>query len=147
MAQPVTVKERPGGVYTNDVITPRHHLYADEPTSFGSADIGPSPFEYLCAALGACTTITMRMYINRKGWEVDHLAVDVSHKRVSSGEGPARDVFTRGGSLTGLVIVTVNALDVADYRFVNALSMSGCHCRLAVSKVENAPAKSQTHQL
>jgi len=101
MAQPVTVKERPGGVYTNDVITPRHHLYADEPTSFGSADIGPSPFEYLCAALGACTTITMRMYINRKGWEVDHLAVDVSHKRVSSGEGPARDVFTRDITIEG----------------------------------------------
>ena len=67
MANPVIVRERPqdqgGGKYTQDVITPRHQLLADEPVSYGSADLGPTPYEYLCAALGACTTITMRAYI------------------------------------------------------------------------------------
>ena len=103
MSNPVTVRERPGGIYTNDVITGRHHLYADEPESFGSADLGPTPFEYLCAALGACTTITMRMYVERKKWPVEHLSVDVSHKKVVSGQGPTRDVFTREITIIGEV--------------------------------------------
>ena len=68
---PVIVKERLGGKYTQDVLTSRHQLLADEPESYGSADLGPTPFEYLCAALGACTTITLRMYVERKGWEVE----------------------------------------------------------------------------
>ena len=66
MADPVTVTERPGGKYTLDVSNTRHQLYADEPLSFGSADLGPSPFEYLCASLGSCTAITLRMYAGRK---------------------------------------------------------------------------------
>jgi len=103
MPNPVTVRERPGGIYTNDVITGRHHLYADEPESFGSADLGPTPFEYLCAALGACTTITMRMYVERKKWPVEHLRVDVTHKKIRSGDGPARDVFTRAITIIGEV--------------------------------------------
>ena len=41
MTDPVIVKERAGGKYTQDVNTPRHHFYADEPASYGSADIGP----------------------------------------------------------------------------------------------------------
>lgn len=96
MAEPVTVKERLGGKYTQAVTTTRdHHLYADEPTSYGSSDLGPSPFEFVAAGLGACTNMTMRMYIERKGWSVDHLAVKVSHKKVSRGGEPAHDVFTR----------------------------------------------------
>ena len=99
MSEPVIVKERSkdqeGGKYTQDVMTSRHHLTADEPESFGSADLGPTPFEYLCAALGACTTITMRMYIERKGWAVDHLACEVSHTKTTIGDLPPKDVFTR----------------------------------------------------
>jgi len=81
MAEAVTVKERLGGKYTQDVNTARgHHIYADEPISYGSSDLGPSPFEFLSAGLGACTNMTMRMYIERKGWSVDHLEVRVTHK-------------------------------------------------------------------
>lgn len=101
MADPVIVKERPGGKYTQDVMTSRHHLYADEPASYGSADLGPTPYEYLCAALGACTTITMRMYIERKKWPVDHLACKVTHKKVVRGEDAPQDVFTRSLTIEG----------------------------------------------
>ena len=79
MADPVTVTERPGGKYSLDVKNGRHHLFADEPLSFGSADIGPSPFEYLCASLGSCTAITLRMYAGRKKWEIDNISVTVTH--------------------------------------------------------------------
>lgn len=101
MAETVTVKERPGGLYTNDVQTSRHHLYADEPASMGSADLGPSPYEYLCAGLGACTSITLRMYAERKNWPVTHIAVDVSFSRETHGDGITRNVFTRNITLDG----------------------------------------------
>ncbi len=94
MTEAVTVSERrskngqnlagqnfAGGKYSNDVKTSRHHLYVDEPVELGSADIGPSPFEYLAAALGGCTTITLRMYSDRKKWPVDHIAVNIKMQR------------------------------------------------------------------
>jgi putative redox protein len=101
MADPVIVKERAGGKYTQDVLTSRHHLYADEPASYGSADLGPTPYEYLCAALGACTTITLRMYVERKKWPVDHLGCEVSHKKVVGGDNGSYDVFTRTLTIEG----------------------------------------------
>ena len=101
MSETVTVNERTGGKYTNDVKTSRHHLYADEPADLGSADLGPTPFEYLCASLGACTSITLRMYADRKKWPITHIAVDVSHTKEIHGDGISRDVFVREISLEG----------------------------------------------
>lgn len=101
MSEAVIVKERAGGKYTQDVLTSRHHLYADEPASYGSADLGPTPYEFLCAGLGACTSITLRMYIERKKWDISHIGVEVSHKKVSKGENPSRDVFTRKITIEG----------------------------------------------
>jgi len=101
MAEPVIVKERLGGIYTQDVMTTRHHLYADEPTSYGSADLGPSPYELLCASLGACTSMTLRMYVERKKWSVENIAVKVSHKKLQFSELPPKDVFTREITITG----------------------------------------------
>lgn len=101
MADPVIVSERAGGLFTQDVKTSRHHIYADEPTDLGSADLGPTPYELLCSGLGACTSITMRMYAQRKKWPVDHIAVAVSHTKEIHGDGVRRDVFTREISITG----------------------------------------------
>ena len=101
MSEIVTVSERAGGVYTNDVKTSRHHLYADEPENLGSADLGPTPYEYLCAGLGACTSITLRMYANRKKWPVEDIIVNVSHNKEIHGDGIQRDVFTRDITVKG----------------------------------------------
>ena len=101
MAETVTVKERSGGIYTNDMQTSRHHLYADEPESMGGADLGPTSYEYLCAGLGACTSITLRMYAERKGWPVTHIGVDVSFSRETHADGLQRNVFTRVITLEG----------------------------------------------
>ena len=116
MSEPVIVKERAGGKYTQDVMTSRHHLYADEPASYGSADLGPTPYEFLCAGLGACTSITLRMYVERKKWNVSHIGVEVSHKKVSSGDTPAKDVFTRKITIEGEVDATQRArmLEIAN---------------------------------
>ena len=101
MADPVTVTERPGGKYSLDVKNGRHHLFADEPLSFGSADIGPSPFEYLCASLGSCTAITLRMYAGRKKWEIGNISVTVTHSLRKTANDETKHVFSRVLNVTG----------------------------------------------
>ena len=101
MADPVTVTERPGGKYSLDVKNGRHHLFADEPLSFGSADIGPSPFEYLCASLGSCTAITLRMYAGRKKWEIDNISVTVTHSLRKTANDETKHVFSRVLNVAG----------------------------------------------
>ena len=101
MADPVTVTERPVGKYTLDVKNGRHHLFADEPLSFGSADIGPSPFEYLCASLGSCTAITLRMYAGRKNWDIENISVTVTHSLRKTADDETKNVFSRVLNVTG----------------------------------------------
>ncbi len=61
---------------------PRHHLIADEPASYGGTDKGMSPYGFLSAGLGACTSMTIRMYARRKGWPLEEIGVDVCHDKV-----------------------------------------------------------------
>src|SRR2546423_14836704 len=55
--------------YRQQVRCGRHEMLADERPARGGADAGPMPFEHLLAGLGACTSITLRMYAERQGWE------------------------------------------------------------------------------
>jgi len=60
---------------------PHHHALADEPVDFGGTNRGMSPYGFLAAGLGACTSMTIRMYARRKGWPLTHVSVDVSHEK------------------------------------------------------------------
>ena len=59
----------------------KHNFIADEPTSFGGNDFGPSPYQYLSAALAACTAMTIQMYARRKKWEVSNVTVHVNYSK------------------------------------------------------------------
>lgn len=78
----VRVVESGAGRYTQRVQAGRHDLIADEPTSVGGEDAGPGPFDYLLASLGACTTMTLRMVAERKGWPLDPLEVTLSQQHI-----------------------------------------------------------------
>ena len=78
----VLVEETGYGRYANDVVVGPHVLRADEPRSVGGDDTGPTPYGLLSAALGACTTMTMRMYADRKEWPLDKVSVRVSHEKI-----------------------------------------------------------------
>ena len=77
----VVVEETGRSAYENWVVAGPHRALADEPVSVGGGDAGPDPYQYLNAALGACTSMTMRMYANRKGWPVEKISVNVTHEK------------------------------------------------------------------
>ncbi len=67
--------------FTRSVYSDDHAWFADEPVSVGGDNIGPDPYEHLLAALGTCTSMTMRMYANRKQWPVQDIYVSLQHAR------------------------------------------------------------------
>ena len=69
---------------------------ADEPVEVGGDGAGPTPYELLSAALAACTSMTLRLYAERKGWELPPFSVEVAHELVPGTGGlPPRDHFAR----------------------------------------------------
>jgi uncharacterized OsmC-like protein len=77
----VTVAETGSGSYTQQITARHHRLVADEPRPIGD-DAGPTPYDLLLAALGACTSMTVRMYADRKGWPLERVRVTLRHSRI-----------------------------------------------------------------
>ena len=94
--------------YRTEILANGHPLLADEPLRVGGTNAGPTPYELLTSALGACTSITLRMYADRKGWPLDAVEVHLQHEKVhcddcAGAEGPGGriDRFTREIQLEG----------------------------------------------
>jgi uncharacterized OsmC-like protein/alpha/beta superfamily hydrolase len=75
------VMETRVGRFQQSIALGHHHLLADEPVSFGGLDSGPSPYEFLLAGLGACTSMTLRLYAERKSIPLERASVALSHSR------------------------------------------------------------------
>jgi putative redox protein len=80
MDERVVVRTESG--YRSDIIASGHNLIADEPESVGGTNQGPTPYDYLLAALGSCTSITLRMYADRKKWPMETVTVRLSHAKL-----------------------------------------------------------------
>jgi len=93
----VRVEENHVGRYQQRVLVGPHRLVADEPVSFGGLNGGPGPYDLLLAALGACTAMTMRMYAERKGLPLEHVAVSLRHEKIHATD--CADCTTKEGKI------------------------------------------------
>lgn len=70
--------------FTTSIQTKKHNFVADEPASIGGDDFGPSPYDYLSAGLGACTVMTLKMYAERKQWDLQEVFVYITYSKKHS---------------------------------------------------------------
>jgi len=96
----VVVAENGKGRYQQAVSAGQHQLIADEPASMGGGDAGPAPFDFIMAGLGACTSMTLRMYAERKSLPLTRISVALSHDKIEV-DGVMRDRISRDITLEG----------------------------------------------
>jgi putative redox protein len=96
------VQETGIGAYLSWASAGQARFLVDEPEEMGGLDAGPSPFQLLSVALAACTTMTLRMYADRKGWVLGRIATKVTHAKDKGADSETpRDVFSRTVSVEG----------------------------------------------
>ena len=85
------------GGFAQAITVGSHHLKGDEPVNVGGTDTGPGPYDFLLAALGTCTSMTVAMYARRKGWPLEAVTVRLRHSRIHAAD--CEECETREGLL------------------------------------------------
>jgi uncharacterized OsmC-like protein len=119
------------------VLVRGHALLTDEPERLGGGNAGPTPFDLLCAALGSCTTITLRMYADRKKWPLEEIVAHVEHRRRAAQDGGApRDTFYLELQLLGPLDADQRQrlTEIAERCPVKTLLVAGAEIRMAVGE-------------
>jgi putative redox protein len=129
----VVVTETGGGKFQNAIAAGRHRLLADEPASAGGLDSGPSPYDYLAAALGACTSMTLRLYAEHKKLALGRLSVSVRH-----GKRPAEHCEDCGEAVEG----RIGKID----RFERVISVEGGVDSVTAEKLIEIAGKCPVHR-
>jgi uncharacterized OsmC-like protein/alpha/beta superfamily hydrolase len=93
----IVVRETRAGKFQNTVSIGPHHLSADEPASAGGEDSGPGPYDFLLAGLGACKSMTMRLYADRKSFPLERATVTLNHNKIYARD--CEECETREGML------------------------------------------------
>jgi uncharacterized OsmC-like protein/pimeloyl-ACP methyl ester carboxylesterase len=109
----VVVRETRVGKFQQTVAIGPHHLIADEPVAAGGNDTGPGPYDFLLTGLGACTSMTMRLYADRKALPLDRVTVTLRHSKIYAKD--CADCETKEGMIDQMerVIAMDGALDEA----------------------------------
>jgi uncharacterized OsmC-like protein/pimeloyl-ACP methyl ester carboxylesterase len=107
----VLVRETRAGKFQQTVTTGPHRMLADEPVAAGGQDTGPGPYDFVLAGLGACTSMTMRMYADRKSLPLERVTVTLKHSKIHAED--CAECETREGMLDQIdrVIKIEGALD------------------------------------
>lgn len=138
----IKVFESGEGKFTELMLDGRHRLVADEPVAAGGNDRGPGPYELLLMALGACTTMTLRLYADRKRWPLERVSVRLRHAKIHAED--CADCETKQGMLDRIerVIEIEGALDPAQrQRLMEIADMCPVHRTLTSEiKIETRPA-------
>src|SRR5258708_8292683 len=93
----IEVVESGDGKFTQHLLDGRHRLIADEPVAAGGNDRGPGPYELLLMALGACATMTLRLYADRKRWPLERVGGRLHHAKIHAAD--CADCETKQGKL------------------------------------------------
>jgi putative redox protein len=93
----VVVQESRKSKFNQTITVGPHHLVADEPKAAGGEDAGPGPYDFLLAGLGACTSMTMRLYADRKSLPLDRVTVTLTHSKIYAKD--CAECETRDGML------------------------------------------------
>ena len=86
--------------FAQEVMVAGHRLVVDEPRALGGGDTGPSPYDLLISALGACTSMTLSLYARRKQWPLEAVTVRLRHAKIHATDCAHCD--TKGGMLDGI---------------------------------------------
>jgi uncharacterized OsmC-like protein/fermentation-respiration switch protein FrsA (DUF1100 family) len=107
----VVVRETRNGKFQQTISVGPHHMLADEPVAAGGEDTGPGPYDFVLAGLGACTSMTMRLYAERKSLPLERVTVTLGHSRIHAED--CAECETKAGMLDqiDLVIAMEGALD------------------------------------
>lgn len=109
----VRVAEAGEGRFAQLIAAGRHRLRADEPAAVGGEDSGPAPYDLLLAALGACTSMTVRLYAEQKRWPLERVTVELKHDKVHATD--CAECETREGKIDKIerVLALEGNLDAA----------------------------------
>jgi len=110
----VRVSEADPTGFTQDISAAGHHLVADEPASYGGDFLGPTPYQLVSAGLGACTSMTLRMYAKRKNIPLEHVQVDISHNKIHAEDCASCDQTQGKVDQFGREITLIGDLNDAD---------------------------------
>lgn len=86
--------------YRQNIHTGTHDLVTDEPVSAGGQDAGPAPYDFVLAGLGACTAITLRMYAQKKAWDIGELKVELTLLKNHEGDASIERVLHSSATLS-----------------------------------------------
>ncbi len=136
----VEISETLTGRYTNQVRVGNHTLIADEPTSVGGDDKGPSPHDWVMAGLGACTSMTVRMYAERKELPLKKVSVRVWMRKVKAADCP--DCTTKEGEVTEMMRDISLEGDLTDEQKARLIEIAN---KCPVHKTLSGEIKIRTH--
>jgi uncharacterized OsmC-like protein len=123
-AQPgtVVVRETGRGRFQQEIVSGPHRLLADEPRDVGGLDSGPSPYELLLAALGACTAMTLRLYADRKQIPLKRVQVRLRHDRIYAAD--CADCETKSGMIDRIECAIALEGDLNDEQRVRLMEIA-----------------------
>ena len=119
----VRVAEAGEGRFAQLVQAGRHRLRADEPAAVGGDDSGPNPYDLLLAALGACTSMTVRMYAEQKKWPLRRVSVELKHDKVHAAD--CAECETREGRIDKIERVLTLEGELDDAQRQRLLEIAG----------------------
>ncbi|MBA2919573.1 OsmC family peroxiredoxin [Sphingomonas sp. MAH-20] len=128
------------GLFQTRIAVRETVFLTDEPVAVGGEGSGPTPYELLSAALAACTSMTLRLYAKRKGWELPAFSVEVAHEIVPGGR--PRDRLNRQITFEGPLppAAREKLLEIADKCPVHRTLVGGFEVRSYVGQPEVHPA-------